>query len=924
MEVRIFLKVFTCSLILIMVTFFLGCGGNVKKIEQLGLEAQLLQNGDLVLKTPKIKFTLSPNMGGRIMSVIDLSTGAEMVETLNETDPKMGGAFYDILDFIWPGTAERKYNLDEWGVSVDKKIVFAKVSYTVGPESDKAKGLRITKYIYADSIDPVIRATVSVENVSGEDKKFTYWHQTRPILGDTTNTNKVIFLDIQGEASDLRFEPGSGGRGDILTEGNYFGFVSPQSSNSLLIVVDKGVVSKFWSWHDVKLPTFDILFKEVSLKPGQKATYNIDWAILPNIPEISYADKSTGVVIGYSLPSFSSPNSTIKLPVYTTSYKSEKLKEIDKIIVYFRLEDSVGREVAKLTSSNIFYITQGVIDSKTINISIPNVKGGYYYVVAEVFGINNEKLFTVKKPIKIGEISIPNFDKKLRIVFIWTLHQPLYNNPKLVKQNLSSFLPVYSSIIKLYSQRNTPASISITGSLLYQLAWYYPKQLDEFKKLFSRQNVELMITSFSYSLLPFVEEAEMYRSLLLDKNFKDNYLGVGDIKGVWLPEMAFSEKVIFPILQVGATWVPISDLAVDVGFGGWGLNYHIPYRLTSKALAINTIIVDTRASRILYKKTDRAIDEFIQYIIQLNEKNKDGTMVLAVADNGESIGDGVFLNKLLDRLERIPWVRIVKGKDVFYETVPVKDLLAEKINGGWYYDPEEKKTSFRLWFDTKIKREIWDLCNNTSKDILKVSDNFKQAEELGVDISYPNYLYENAWKMLIIARDSGWLWMGSELGVNIVKQNIEVSKYYLKDIYTSLIEAIRGKIIDSAESFTDNATKLSVAEFEELKASAKDKILDVSSYVLRPQSPTTSSFVSIKILVENVKEFIDFSKAKAIYKIADYPEYYQKPVILDYNGEIVVYLGRSKSESVVDVYFVFESFSKKKQMVGPFTFKIGM
>ncbi|MEN2998732.1 MAG: hypothetical protein ABDH28_06850 [Brevinematia bacterium] len=919
-------KLIFASLILVGVTVSLlfGCGGNVRKIEQLGLEAQLLQNGDIVIKTPSLKFTVSPNMGGRVMSVVDLNTGAEIVETFNETDPKMGGAFYDVLDFIWPGTAERKYTLEEWGVSADKKIAFVKMSYTIGQESDKARGLKVTKLLYADSIDPVIKANITVENVSGQDKKFTYWHQTRPILGNPTNINKTINLDIQGEANELRFEPGSGGRGDILTEGNYFAFVSPEASNSLLIVVDKGRVSKFWSWHDVKLPTFDILFKEVSLKPGEKVTYTIEWAILPKIPDVSYADRDSGVVIGFALPKTSSPNANIKLPVYATAYKSDALVKADKIFVVFRLEDTVGREITKLTTTNLLNTVPGVVDNKVVNIDLPNVKGGYYHVVADVHSADGKKLFSVKKAIKIGEIAIPNFDKKLRIVFIWTLHQPFYGDPKLVKQNLSSFLPVYSSIIKLYSQRNTPVSISITGSLLYQLAYYYPKQLEEFKKLFSRTNVELMITSFSYSLLPFLDEAEVYRALLLDKDFKENYLGVSEIKGVWLPEMAFEEKIIFPILQTGATWIPISDLAVDVGFAGWGLNYHIPYRLTSRALAINTIIVDTRASRILYKKTDRAIDEFIQYVIQLNEKNKDGTMVLAVADNGESIGDGVFISKLFDRLEKIPWIRIVRGVDIFKETIPVKDLLAEKISGGWYFDPEEKKTSFRLWFDTKIKREMWDLCNDTAKDIIKVSDNFKKAEELGVDTSFPTYLYDNAWKHLIIARDSGWLWMGSELGVNIVKQQINKSKFYLKDIYISLLEAIKGGIIASAETFKNNAQTLSVSEFESIKESAKDKILDISAFVVKPKSPTKASYVSVKVLIDNVKEFLDFTKARAIYRINNETEYYQKPVILDYNGEVIVYIGRAETESIVDMYFLFESFSKKKQLVGPFTFKVGL
>ncbi|MGC8964109.1 MAG: hypothetical protein ACP5KI_01915 [Brevinematia bacterium] len=919
-------KILILTTLLIIIISIFGCSGNIKKLDQFGLEAKLLPNGDVELKTPNFKFVVSPAMGGRVMSVIDAKTGSEIVETFNENDPKTGGAFYDVLDFIWPGTAERKYSLDDWGILSDKKIVFVKLSYTVGPESDKAKGLKVVKYIYADPIDPVIKAEITVQNTSGEDKKFTYWHQTRPILGNVSNLNKTIYLDIQGEASEIPFDPGSGGRGDIMTEGNYFAFTSPNSSNSLLIVVDKNRVSKFWSWHDIKLPTFDILFKEVTLKPGEKATYTIDWAVLPTLPNVRYADKSTGIVIGFDLPKQVSQGDVLNIPIFVTSYKSEIMSKLENAYVLLSLEDSVGRKLTDIGTTNLFSVVPGVLDSKIIKFSVPNVKGGYYYIAARIFDNKGNELIYTKKSIKVGEIAIPNFDKKLRLLFIWTMHQPIYGDPKQIKQNLSSFLPIYSSVAKLYSTRNTPVNISMTGSLLYQLAYYYPKQFDDLKKLFLRPNVELMITSFSYSLLPFVGEVEIYKSLLLDKDFKDNYLGVSDIKGVWLPEMAFSEKLIYSLSQiVGSTgWVPIADLAVDVGFAGWGLNYHIPYRLTSKGFSLNTIIVDTRASRIIYKKTDRSIDEFIQYLISLNEKNTKGDMVLAIADNGESIGDGVFMNKLLDKLEKIPWIKIMKGSDLFKENPPVKDLVAEKINGGWYYDPEEKKTSFRLWFDTKIKREMWDLCEEVAKDIVKVIDNFKQAEEVGVDVSYPSYLYENAWKHLIIARDSGWLWMGSEVGINRVKSEIEKSKFYLKDIYTALIQSIRGKILETAETFTQNAQKITVAEFEEIKSQAKDKVLNISSIVVKPSNPTTSSFISIKFLVDRVDEFVDFSKTKVIYSINNGLEYYVKPVFLDYNGEILAVLGRAQGESIVDIYFLVESFSKKKQLLGPFTFKVGL
>jgi|GEM_PF-2364828 len=911
---------FLLTFLLVMIFPLFLFGVSVREIKELGLSATLLDDGNVEIKTPYIKFTVSPKNGGRIMSAIDLKTGQEMVETFNENDPKTGGSFYDVLDFLWPGTAERQYALENWGVSTDKKEAFVQVSYTIGDESEKAKGLRVRKYFKVNSMDPRIEATVTVENVSWEEKKFSYWHQTRPILGNVSNTNKTIYLDIQGESGTINFEPGSGGRGDILTEGNYFGFISPFSSNSLLIVVDPNSVSKFWTWHDVKLPTFDIIFKEVKLAPGEKKTYSIDWAILPSLPFISYADKKTGLVVGLNVYDVSTSKATIDFLV--SAYKSEILNQMDKLYVVFTFEDSLGKVISQLTETNVFAILPYSIDKKSIKVNLPNVRGGYYYIRSSVFDSGGNLLFSTRKSIKIGQITIPNFDKKLRVAFIWTLHQPLWDDPKKVKQNISSFLPIYSKIVELYSKRNTPVSISMTGSLLYQLAYYYPKQLADFKKLFQGKNVELLLTSFSYSLLPFINDEEVYRSITLDRDFKDNYLGIQGIQGVWLPEMAFSENIIKPLLRYGASWIALADMAVDNGYAGMGLDYHIPYRILSKFGPINAIIVDTKASRILYKKTDRSIDEFIQYLISINENNK-GDAIIAIADNGESIGDGIFMNKLLDALEKIPWIRIVKASDVFKETTPIKDLLAEKISGSWYYDPEEKKSSFRLWFDSKTKKEMWDLCESTAKDVIKVMDSFKQAEDVGVDTSYPSYLYDSAWRHLIIARDSGWIWMGSQVGVDRIKSELNQSKFYLKDIYDSLISSIRGTIPKNAPRFTDNATNISAADFENIKSSAKDKILDVSSFVVKPKNPSASSFISVKVVMGDIYEFLDFSKAKAIFSINGEPKYFEKPVNFEYNGEIIVNLGIPTTEKAsVDVYFLFESFSKKKQLVGPFTLKV--
>ncbi len=919
---KVYQNLVNLILLIILATSLENCGG-VKKIQELGLEAFLTNGNNVVLKTPKITFVVSPNKGGRVMSVIDNLTGLEILESYDERDPKIGGAFYDILDFIWPGTAERQYNLDSWGIDYDKKVVFAKVSYVVGSESEKARGLKVTKYLYANSYEPIIKALVTIENTSGVEKKFNYWHQTRPILEDVSNINKVIYLNIQGEAGKIPFEPGSGGRGDILTEANFFAFSSPNATNTLLITVDGIGVNHFWTWHDTKLPTFDIVFKEQSLKPGDKANYTIDWVLIPRMMDIVHADKTTSLVFSLDLPDKVNDNAKYKVNFGTTAYSAEVLEKIGSTIyVVFELQDSLGRTIGKVSETNKIEVIPFFLNNTKVDITIPSLRGGYYYVVSKVLDSKQNYLFSFRKSVKVKEIEIPNFTKTLRVGFIWTFHQPIYGDKKSIRQNINQFLPIYDKTVQIYSQRNTPVTINISGGLLYQLSLYFPKQLEGFKKLLKRPNVEPMLTSFSHSLLPFVSDAEAYRAVYLDKLFKENYLGIYGITGVWLPEMGFSEKVIFPLLQNGATWVPISDLAVDTGFAGWDINYFIPYRLISKAFSINTVIVNTKASRILYKKTDRSIDEFIQYLVEVNDKNK-GNAVVVVADNGESIGDGVFLTKLLDKLEKIPWVKIVKVGDIFKEIPPVKDLLAEKIFGGWYYDPEEKKTTFRLWFDTPMKKKMWEICDSVASDVIKVVDRFKEAENVGVDLSFPSYLYDNAWNHLVISRDSGWIWMGSEVGLNRVIEEVNKSRFFLKDIYESLIMAIRGKISPVAEYITSNAQIITLDEFEKIKSEAKAKVANISDIFVRPRVPLESSFISVKVSIDEVLEFINFENSKIVFSISTEPnKYFIKDLNLDYNGEVIGYLGRAPSGTIIDIYVILESFSKKKQILGPISTKV--
>jgi len=286
-----------------------------------------------------------------------------------------------------------------------------------------------------------------------------------------------------------------------------------------------------------------------------------------------------------------------------------------------------------------------------------SVVGGYYQILTALTDGNGKEIFTATQFIKLGEIAIPRTGKPLTLTFMWELHQPLYPDLAESRRNLRNFINIYRRIARLYEKHpKVRSDICLSGTLLYQLVRFYPDVVEDYRKLVKKNTVDLVATGFGHPLFPFISYEEIDYQIRTDKEFK-NFVFGKQPQGIHIPEMAFSNNVIAPMMANDIRWGYFSRHALDTGYKNMpDINYNVPSRLVSPGGVINILIRDPDAVNIVLKKNERALDEFIQYLLKIQEKN-DGTYVVVVANNGEFIGDGKFMDELFTKLQQINWIR---------------------------------------------------------------------------------------------------------------------------------------------------------------------------------------------------------------------------------------------------------------------------
>ena len=152
----------------------------------------------------------------------------------------------------------------------------------------------------------------------------------------------------------------------------------------------------------------------------------------------------------------------------------------------------------------------------------------------------------------------------LYLALYFHIYQPPTQSPSILKKICQES---YQPLIDLHLQNEfAKITLNINGSLTELLQFYQEEKiLNGLKTLVKRNQFELVGTSCYHAILPLIPEEEIIRQINLNDKIQREILGkdIFQPEGFWLPEMAYDERVIQPLIKKGYKWAVISSVACE-------------------------------------------------------------------------------------------------------------------------------------------------------------------------------------------------------------------------------------------------------------------------------------------------------------------------------------------------------------------------
>ncbi|MDP2812727.1 MAG: hypothetical protein Q8O32_03470 [bacterium] len=282
------------------------------------------------------------------------------------------------------------------------------------------------------------------------------------------------------------------------------------------------------------------------------------------------------------------------------------------------------------------------------------------------------------------------------------IYQPPWQDKGIIEQVAASS---YEYLIRLFKRYpNFKASLNISGNLVEQLEIYRPDLLRSLGLLLKKGQIELTATAHYHALLPLISPTEAKRQIELNQGTLAKYFALEQIKGFYLPEMAFDNRVAKLIKSLGFEWLILDPI-----------NF-------KEKLAKDTLYLDNVSGlKIIFR--DRKISKGYppEVIFKKISKIKNNETIITATD-GEIYGH--FHTDWQGHLEQILQNKNLEIKTVGQYIASLKTKQTISLRAGSWESSEielEKKIPFVLWADpkNKIHKNLWLLAKQASQLVTK-------------------------------------------------------------------------------------------------------------------------------------------------------------------------------------------------------------
>ncbi len=263
--------------------------------------------------------------------------------------------------------------------------------------------------------------------------------------------------------------------------------------------------------------------------------------------------------------------------------------------------------------------------------------------------------------------------------------------------------------------------------------------LSKYKKLQDEGKAEIITTPYYHPILPLLiqkgwsEDAQT--QILKGKELTTKTFGKVPV-GMWPSEEAVCNSLIPIVIKSGIKWI-VTDKGIlqKSGVDTGNIQYSDRmYKMTDGNKSVYIVFRDTNISnRIGFSysqmSTEKAVQNFIDYLHKVQAQNKDGNLILTIALDGENCwenypNDGNDFRKLLyETLSKDKYINLTTPDD-YLKTHTVNYKLNKMATGSWAGD-------LSTWIGEKEENDAWDELANARKAVLnhKNNPNFKEAME---------------------------------------------------------------------------------------------------------------------------------------------------------------------------------------------------
>jgi len=877
-----------------------------------------LKDGNIEVETPFIKAVFSPRDGGKIISLINKKNLEEIVY-YNTNLLESSGLCGDNFDILWPGDETKPYSIRATALTKDESGVLLEFTGSV-KDFISSKDIALRKRYTLFKNYPLISIEVELVNNSSKDVSLIYgmknFFQT-----ESNSYSRSVLTSIDNEIEEIPFFPLSGEHGDTITpDADFIVLKSKETTKSLaLILFDRENIFFADSCHNLDNLSIELYFKQMILSPKKPRLIKFDLLLLDEIQSITAANFNNNI-----LADIRSEIKTGRLFVNSKFFKYGE--EINNLNVKVLLLDENEKPIATLKEEKIDKLSFSTPFELNTSMEISRIKNPFVKLFVQITDSSENTVFSSMQKIKIsGEPSPLSTKNKLTLDIVWHFNQPYFEDMKVNSDNLQKYLKSYSNVISFIEKKpKIKSDMVISGMLLYNLVQNQPEFIEKVKDLINKKQLNLLATGFSYSPFNIISPRDIEIQIQMDRELKFSLFGIKP-EGIYFPDLAFNNTTLEPVVKNQITVCYFSDSSIFSGYKDFpGMNYHVPSRVISKGLGLNALIVDTKARQIIKRKSERAINDFINYLTGLQNENKEGKYHIVLVIDAEDWSDITFLEQLFSRLESLAWVSFSSSDEIFKAIIPTQTILGEKISGSIYRDVITKESTFKPWYEPEDKKssvisQFLDTSDILSRNIQKME--LAKTTYPERDFSYPYNLYEKAIRDFTLAIQGELIKNNNSKNLKLVNNLVERARKTVAGIYDLLIDIIKNKKI-KIPGWKDNSTIL--PEEEKILAfnKLKTKLIFLPEKRVVPEKVTSFSIIKIEFRLPERQKDIDYNNVSVIFNINDGEEYYQTKSVLGFDGKMSASLGSAKTGDELKCYVYFKDKKGNSFISEPFSVSV--